>query len=206
MVMELIREGNDKKLEEVLKKTPEAGARQDSEGNSPAQRAIEFNQEGCLLKTIKANVKIPEVRAQVTSVEDQFEVVMDNKLKLSNIDQPTLKQILRECEVTQVDVKNGDPSLLKPARWELASTDRVVGSWCEDSSKPRRTSSNLVASGRACQPSKRRVGHCWDGAGQTIGSPEGSSRPTEATDRWTPYSWCLPPGDEQDRAVRSDDK
>ena len=116
MVMELIREGKDKKLEEVLKKTPEAGARQDSEGNSPAQRAIQLNQEGCLLKIIKAKVKIPEVRAQVTSNGDEIEVVMDNKLKLSNLDLPTLKKLLQECEVTQVDVKNGDPSLLKPAQ------------------------------------------------------------------------------------------
>ena len=40
MVMELIERGNDKKLEEVLEKTPEAGARQDSEGNSPINFAI----------------------------------------------------------------------------------------------------------------------------------------------------------------------
>ena len=182
MVMELIERGNDKKLEEVLEKTPEAGARQDSEGNSPinfairegkvrclevlmtagisatdvdgtemtpattacevgqieclevlirvgidvtaadgremtpAKTAAENNQEGCMLKLFKAEVKMPEVGAQVTSVGDQFEVVMDNKLKLSNVDLPTLKKLLQECEVKQLDVENGDPRLLKAAQ------------------------------------------------------------------------------------------
>ena len=88
----------------------------DGTGKTPAETAAANNQEGCLLKLIQAEVKMPEVGAQVTSVGDEIEVVMNNKLKLSNLELPTLKKLLQECEVRQLDIKNGDPSLLKPAQ------------------------------------------------------------------------------------------
>ena len=54
--MELIREGNDKKLEEVLEKRREAGERQDSEGNSPVNCAIREGKVKCLEVLMKAGI------------------------------------------------------------------------------------------------------------------------------------------------------
>ena len=59
--MDLIRKGNDKKLGEVLEKTPEAGARQDSEGNSPVNFAIREGKVKCLEVLMKAGISGTDV-------------------------------------------------------------------------------------------------------------------------------------------------
>ena len=61
MVMELIREGNDKKPEEVLEKTPEAGAKQDYEGNSPINFAIREGKVKCVEILMKASISGTDV-------------------------------------------------------------------------------------------------------------------------------------------------
>ena len=72
MVMDLIREGNDKKLEEVLKKRPEAGARQDSEGNSPVNFAIREGKVRCLEVLMKAGISGTSTFMERSSSTCQF--------------------------------------------------------------------------------------------------------------------------------------
>ena len=54
-----------------------SGTDVDDTGKTPVETAFEQNQEGCMLKLIQAKVKMPWVRAQVTSVGDEFEVVLN---------------------------------------------------------------------------------------------------------------------------------
>ena len=74
MVMELIREGNDKKLDEVLEETLEAGARQDSEGNSPVNFAIREGKVRCLEVLMTAGISGTDVDGTgKTPVQTAFE-------------------------------------------------------------------------------------------------------------------------------------
>ena len=109
-----IKKGKTMCLQVFLKSEDIDAKDVDGTGMTPAQTAIEYNQEECFRELITTKVKMPEVEAQITS---DRKVVLGGKrkgeLKMGNIDLPGLKQMLVDCEITQTDIKEGIPSLVE---------------------------------------------------------------------------------------------
>ena len=87
----------------------------DSQGTTAAQMVIEENQQEFMKKMINAKFKMPKIRAKVTSVGDEIEVLLNDKMKISKVDLPFLSLLFKDCEMEQRDLSDGGTSCLVKA-------------------------------------------------------------------------------------------